>query len=301
MNDKYDVTVLIVTYNSEYKKLQKTIDSILEQIDIYYQIVIADDGSECDNFDLVKKYFDDRNFTDYVLVSNKDNQGTVKNIVSGLDRANGIYLKTISPGDYLDNELVLTTWINELKNSKRKWSFSNAVFYKSQNGQTFEVAGKHNPIMLSPYKRENIKECIWNYVVLGDGALGAATLSETKVFSDYLEKIKDRVIYAEDMVFRLMMFEGITPYYYNNKAIWYEYGDGISTNNNDKWKMRLQNDLKETDNQIIGCLNVADNYQRKIIKELSYKEENKLKNIVHNIFLHGKIKKALLARRMECK
>lgn len=298
MGNTYDITVLIVTYNSEYEDLVATLDSTLMQQGISIQIVIADDGSENNNFDRVTQYFAERDYRDYELVANENNQGTVKNIISGMDVSTGEYVKTISPGDYFDNEYTIADWVRGIRKSGRKWSFSDAVFYVVHSDGKSVLKGKHNPMILKPYIKNDDRECIWNYLVLEDGALGAATMSHTDTFRRYLDMINDKVVYAEDMAFRLMMYDNLLPYYYRKDAVWYEYGGGISTSGSDKWRIRLQKDMDSADE--ILCLRKADNtFQEKILRELRFKKEpDRLKRILHKVFQHGKVKMAITARRM---
>ena len=46
MNKVIDMSVIVVTYNSEWEKIKITLNSILRQKNISLQIIVADDGSE---------------------------------------------------------------------------------------------------------------------------------------------------------------------------------------------------------------------------------------------------------------
>ena len=40
------VSVLLVTYNADWNKLKQTIESIIAQKDVSFELIIADDGSK---------------------------------------------------------------------------------------------------------------------------------------------------------------------------------------------------------------------------------------------------------------
>ena len=283
----YDLTVLIVTYNSDLEKLKKTIKMSVEQKSISIQIVIADDGSKNNYFEEIRRYFSELQFNDFILVENEENKGTVKNILSGLSVSKGRYIKTISPGDYFDNERVMCEWIYQIEKSNRRWSFCDAIYYSNKDSNKIYTK-YHNPIDLKPYIAGNDKQCMWNYNVLRDYILGATIICEKKLFDNYLKEIDNKVKYCEDCIYRLMIFDGNLPYYFSQKAIWYEYGDGISTGGNNKWMEALHKDTIATDNIILKRKNNS-RYQDRIVEKIKLDQQKNLKNKFKKIFIKGKI------------
>ena len=68
MKNGYNVTVVVLTYNPVWKKLQATLKSIVEQQDVHVQIVtIPDDGSKNNYFDKVELFFKEIRFKDFKL------------------------------------------------------------------------------------------------------------------------------------------------------------------------------------------------------------------------------------------
>ena len=67
MSDNTIISIIVLTYNARWKELSATLMSIITQINIKPQIVVADDGSknnfENDILNLFAKY----NFTNYKL------------------------------------------------------------------------------------------------------------------------------------------------------------------------------------------------------------------------------------------
>lgn len=241
---KFDVSVVIATYNPIWEKLKKTVNSILFQKNISYELIICDDGSKENYFDRLEKMLDGK--CHYKLIPSFSNVGTCKNVYNGLKKSLGRYVKLISPGDYLYDEFCLNNWIDYMKKNNFSVSFGNAVYYNTENDNMNIVCIKNNPQNPYMYKKNSLifsqKE---DYLVTENLILGAAILLERDLFCDYLIKIIGKVVYAEDNIFRLMIFNNIKIIYYPNKVLWYEYGSGISTNGNSIWNEKIKNDYNE--------------------------------------------------------
>ncbi len=236
MNYKFEISVIVITYNSKWEKLKTTLASLIEQKNILYEIIISDDGSEENNYEEVIKFFVNNNFSDYRLIDNKYNVGTVKNIIKSLEQATGEYVKIISPGDFLPDKFILSEWFFALKESGRKWSFGDYV--SSTNTSTTPINIFSRPLMpqdVTPYLNHDDKTAIYNYVVKKDRSAGPAALCEKVTWLTYLRVLSKMVIYAEDLAFFLMMADGIVPLYYRKNVVVYEVGSGISTSGNPRW------------------------------------------------------------------
>lgn len=253
-----EVSILILTYNTLWEKLEKTIDSILEQESVSYQIVISDDGSTIDYFDKVEELFKSKNFADYILIKNGKNGGTVKNAISGLSVAKGYYTKLISPGDRLFEKNTLREWLEFIKDED--WSFSEARYCDVANNILHVVT---NPQNVSLYINGNNHNKRWNYIAVGDLPLGAAVIGKTKLQLKYCKKLYEAgVKYAEDNMWRLMMFDGIVGIFYPKITICYEHGSGISTSKKNKWRKLLKKDWNSTNKLFIP----TDEFQEKLAK-----------------------------------
>jgi len=245
VSEEYEVTVVICDYNPDWEKLKITIDSCVVQEKLKFQIIITDDGSEDNLFGEIEKYFSEIGFSNYKLVSSEKNEGTVKNLLKGVRASKGRYIKSISPGDYLINGSVLKKWLDWMKLNSVEWSFSDAVFYYiDMDGREVRIKQKAFPRNDMPYKSGNTLQCRWNYTALSDMAIGAAIICDRKECVKYLEMIEDRVIYVEDNIYRMMMYDGIVGGYYQKDTVMYEFGTGISTNNTEIWNRRLEQDFE---------------------------------------------------------
>lgn len=239
---EYEVTVAVVTYNPDVQKLLATLRSILCQKNIRFEIVIADDGSIEPGFEFAEQLFIESGFTDYVLVRNKENRGTVWNLFSAIEKSRGRYVKTISPGDLLSDENVLSKWVEKTVQCDAQVSFSDAVYYREENGAAVVVQELAHPQVVSCYLKKDFETARYRYLIYNDLILGAALLCQREVMLRYLQEIVGKVVYAEDHIFRLMAYDRVPICYFPYNAVTYEVGSGISTSGNSVWKQRLQKD-----------------------------------------------------------
>ncbi len=234
-----DVSVLIVSYQPDLEKLKKTVISSIRQNNITHQIVIADDGSKYNYFDEIKNIFVNEHFTNYIFVTSEINNGTCLNIYNGLKVCTGMYVKTIAPGDYFFDENTLHQWVVRAKAYSSDICFGDTVYYRNTPENGIELIKKKvQPQNISIYTSDKVKndDRILNYIFLKDAIVGSSFLTKKDVMYRYLELIKGRIKYAEDMVYRIMIIDGLTFNYYSSPVIWYEYGTGISTSGSKKWE-----------------------------------------------------------------
>ncbi len=285
--DYYDVSVIVVTYNSTWEAEVATLDSIVMQRDVNFEIIVADDGSKNNSFDLVKDYFKKQNFTDFKLVDNKMNRGTVYNVYSALFIAKGKYVKTISPGDMFYKDDTLKKWLGFMNYNDIEWSFSDVVPYKNADGDIVPIVTNISPNNVSLYKKGGQKVIRWQYFVLSDWAVGASMMCLRTLQLKYIEEILNKVKYMEDNIWRMMMFDGIVGKYFDTYTVLYEYGSGISTSKNKIWEERLRNDWKNAD-KILADRKDLDNFQLEMLKAY-YNTKGRFKKII----VKGKLKNKL--------
>ena len=99
-----------------------------------------------------------------------------------------------------------------------------------------------------------------NYLILNDAILGACLLSERTITVKYMLEISEKCKYAEDMIYRLMISRNELIEYFPRKVIWYEFGEGISSSKNDKWKRIIEDERKHCNEMILknNCLGYFD-------------------------------------------
>lgn len=259
-----EVSVIVASYYPSWGKMQFTLDSILMQTGVNPQIIISDDGSDDNLFEEIKAYMQEQDFDNYKLVGDGVNHGTVINIYNGIREADCKYSKFISPGDALHGADALEKWLEALQKSGKKWSFCDAIYFGDIDKDGVKpVAANANPQIVDCYQRCDDDTCRWNYLVLNDLALGACTIGETELLKSCLSEIAGKVKYAEDNIYRILMYRNTIPLYYAKNAVLYEYGTGVSTSANDKWTKLLLEDANEAD-KVMFSGNDRDAFQNKI-------------------------------------
>lgn len=246
-----EVSVLILTYEPDLQKLKTTIASALLQENVSLQIVISDDGSK--NFpqkDLVL-FFQNNSFDNYIISRSEKNRGTVFNVKKGLEKCTGEYLKIISPGDCINGTNTLYEWISLMEVEKADLSFTDIINYSNDSEyKTYRL--KTHPQVNNGFFYNS---WYYNYLIFGDIAVGASSLTTVKLAKKYINLIVGKVIYAEDNIYRIMAADHVSMFYFNKNGILYEYGTGISTSNSNKWGQRLSDDWTETDKIILSTMN----------------------------------------------
>ena len=242
---KFEVTVIIASYNFSYPKLMGTLRSVLSQRDIDMEVIIADDGSQNADYSEAERYIHEIGYESFFIVRNKENQGTVKNLISGLRRARGKYVYMTSPGDMLYDDMVLHDFYEHAEERGVKVLFGDAVYYNNDNGLTIyrDKSAPLRPDCYIPERTQNYKKTAFFF---GGYILGAAFFRETETAKKYFAKIDNICKFMEDnTTTALMLADGLKVEYFHRNMIWYEFDGGVSTSGEDKRKEILVSDLRE--------------------------------------------------------
>lgn len=239
-------TVIIVQYNPVKEKLVRTLKSAIMQRNVHMQIIIADDGSAIDYFADSKNIFQEYEFNNYTFVKNLKNNGTVINIINALEKVEYDYISLISPGDYYyDEKTIAETCIN-FKNKNIGFVFGRVLPYRYENNKIIMI-NKQFPLYIYPYhkymKTHDLGKIKKYLVLYNDTMLGAALYWKRELLEKYLRVIEGKVLYAEDLITKLAVLDGVEFYYSDRYVTWYEIGTGISTSKNKKTKKKMEEDV----------------------------------------------------------
>ena len=237
------VSVIVILYKPDLKKIVITLNSILKQVNIDYEILISDDGSDVDYFPQIINFMHRNGFEDYKLIKNEQNVGTVKNILGALEKAKGKYIFITSPGDLLYNYDTLYDFYSFSYKNDAKIVFGNAVCYN--------ITDKINILPqlkcpLSP-KSYDVK-CsyleAYTSFFFGNYILGAKYFREKECALKYFKKIQDCCKYVEDTTSSMVaLANGEKIVFYNRNIVWYEYGTGISTSGSNEWQEIIKSEM----------------------------------------------------------
>ena len=275
-----DVSVVVVTYNPKQKALLSTLKSIICQKNIEFEIIIADDGSKDFDSNGIELFFERNRFSKYHIVHNEVNQGTMINALSGWSAANGKYIKQLSPGDFLYDDHTLRRMYDFIEKTGATLAFGAEASYKYENN-IIEFIDYNNPKDIRPYLENNEKAIRYNYVAKRQFGNGMAFIVDRDKLLRYAALLQNKVKYGEDFTYLLMVGCDEKISYMNCFVIWYEYGIGISTNKENKWFIRLDQD-KKVCYEIISKNN--NKWRNLKWKYYDYENENIIKRYIWKVY-----------------
>ena len=211
------VSIIIPVYNAE-KYISKCLDSILNQTEKDFEIIIIDDGSQDRSLERCKYYGkNDKR----VKVLHQENSGVSKARNTGIKHSNGDYITFVDIDDYVDKE-----YIERFLNVQKKY---NAELVCS--GHVIEK--KFNRIKKVMYENEIIKKenIILSFLSFFDRISTApwAKLYKADIIKRFNIYFPEDVPYAEDAIFNIQYYSYINSVIITNDVLYfYNYKDSES-------------------------------------------------------------------------
>ena len=265
-----EVSVFVTTYNSIWEKVRLTLESIIIQQNITFEIVVSDDGSKENHYEEIREYFKEKHFENYALVENVKNVGTIRNCLRALEVSKGKYVKGISPGDLLIGKNCLADWVKALRESGKKWAFADFLFYRRIGMDEVQIETHALfPKNIGPYLVNDEAKIRYISVMEGERPSGVATIFERNTWKMYLQRLATLVQYAEDLSYYLMFLEDIIPFYFSQNVVLYEIGEGISTSGSEFWLNVMEQEKRAVNEYIRSTeayhelLQQKEKYQKK--------------------------------------
>lgn len=242
-----DLSIIVLLYNANPVKLERTIRSIIDQQSLNFEIILTDDGSQVNPNDMISSIFDKYHYTNYTVNINDQNVGTVKNILSALKLAKGKYIYLISPGDMIFDSTTMKDFFEFAENNQSLVCFGDYLNYNYDGSNINTIEGIPFPprpyIYEPPYTFFESKV----YALLSGNILGPTFFREKNYAIKYFTLTSQSAKYAEDntsIVFSLA--DNIPIQHYKRNICWYELGTGISTNGSSKWQELINQDFTNT-------------------------------------------------------
>ena len=239
------VSVLLLTYNSDPMQLRRALTAIAEQKEVDVEVIISDDCSPKKDFSFLPDFMTKVGITQWKLIENPQNRGTVYNCLSAAEAATGEFTFTTSPGDFLFDEFVLRDFYQFAQTNDCALCFGNAVYYSCTNNGKPEHSRQYGQPLRPQHYAVNAPR--WKSKTAffsGDWVVGACYFYKLSHLLECLKTIAGKIIYTEDTpTTMLLMAQGIPLHYYDRNMVWYEYGTGISTSGNGKWDRLVLEDL----------------------------------------------------------
>lgn len=238
------VSVLLLTYNSDPVQLRRALCVIAGQKEVDLEVVISDDGSARKDFSFLPDFMTRLGLNQWKLLEHPVNRGTVCSCLSAAEVATGEYVFATSPGDFLFDQYVLRDFYRFAKEHNSVLCFGNAVYYSCQEGKPVSSRQFSQPLRPQHYALDAPASRSKTAFFSGDWVVGACYFRRLPEFRESLRAIAGKSIYTEDTPTAMyMMAQGYRLYYYDRNMVWYEHGTGISTSGNSKWDRLVRQDL----------------------------------------------------------
>jgi len=225
------ISVVVTTYNQPYTGIFHTLDSIVKQAFEGFEIIVADDCSKESPKEVLEEYFSNVGFSDYKIVINSSNVGTVRNILGVHGVADGEFIKVIGAGDMLYSSDTLRKIYEFSRSRKTNFAFGKIKAF-SLEGADITIQPFNAPLKTELYITPQNREAILaQQLIGGDWIPGASLFYRRDYLEDYLSAlaVDYQVRYCEDLVSPLVAFEDAIDYF-DEYILWYEWGVGISNN-----------------------------------------------------------------------
>jgi len=221
-----------------------TLDAIIAQSFTDYELLIVDDGSENNLEDVITLYMQNKKVKRFLHIKNSINQGTVKNILSGLEKCRGKYVKCFGPGDYFADKNSLEAVYRYLEENSLDgcWGLVRSYINTSMGEKKFIY--RAHPLDIDAYRKYDVDRIVENLIFYSDSAHGAAMFFKVEKWIKYLKIMENHVRYAEDMSQILIAIEEEPIRLLDKEIICYEVGEGISTAHNSTFRKLLEKDVQ---------------------------------------------------------
>ena len=238
------VSVLLLTYNSDPTALRRALTAIAQQKEVDLEVIISDDGSVKKDFSFLPDFMAEAGISQWKLLENPENRGTVFNCLAAAEAATGTYTFTTSPGDFLFDQFVLRDFYRFAQKHDCALCFGNAVYYSCTDSKP-----EHSRLFGQPLRPQHyaVGAPRWKSKTAffsGDWVVGACYFYKLPCLLESLKAIAGKIIYTEDTpTTMLFMAQGYPLCYYDRNMVWYEHGTGISTSGSSKWDRLVLEDL----------------------------------------------------------
>lgn len=275
-----DLSIIVPVYNvADY--LPKCLKSLLALKDIDKEIILVNDGSTDNSFEIMEKFKNDNK--NVIKIITQDNMGLSEARNSGLKIATGKYIYFIDSDDYIDTKK-FEIFFTKTKQENLDIGIANG-YREYENGKLKKIyIGKENKIILNGDKF--LEYCIKNKMARSEVCLKIYNNKFLKKNNLFFEK---KLIH-EDMLYsvistlkacRVKYYDIYFYYYFQRKTSI----SNTKTDKNDIHKLYIINKLLEykIDKKYFNRMSIAEYFKLKLLKgkynQKIEKDIYKLKNL----------------------
>ena len=243
---KPEISVVITTFNQPFKVVRRSLDSVLLQEDVRFELIIADDHSSEDLTALYEAYFKNRDFSSYQILRHERNVKTVLNLAHALSLASAPLTKAIDAGDLLYSEHTLRDIVDFSVAHDILVGFGNITrFWTDSSGALLQATyqAPRDKAAFDAGLSQDRRAIFLHQMNTADWIPAPAQFYRTEYYQNLLYRLSSDygVAYCQDFTTVLALID--TPIFYFDAPIyWYEWGTGISTNGSLASRKRLYAD-----------------------------------------------------------
>lgn len=155
MDTKIQISVCIMTFNSEGYILNAIQSVVNQNTNFRYEIILADDGSTDNTVGIIESNFRASNFKDFKLLKSDFNQGVNTNLMSAFKECRGKYIALLDADDIWTDLNKLQIQFDLLSANKQiDYTYTNYLYSYSPNkpGDTLGLPENFKHPATDPYE-----------------------------------------------------------------------------------------------------------------------------------------------------
>lgn len=252
------ISIITSVYNTE-SYLKECLDSLLNQTNQDFELIIINDGSKDDSLKIIKNY---ENKIKNMIIIDKKNTGVADSRNKGLERATGDYMMFLDSDDYLETDAIEKIIYNIKENIADIYMYETRHFNKSSTEEDVH---------------KKIFDSLPNYVSLKNHPILCKVIRSTPIV--YSKKIYDEVRFIPNTVHE--------DNYYCLKA--YSMAEKIFVARRVIYNARTRED-KTSIMQNLNYQTFLDLYQNILTADLEIKNKKIIKYHMNQLYVYSKTK-----------
>lgn len=298
--NKTELYTIILTHYNQVKYIEEALNSIFFQTYKNIQLIVIDDCSKEFEKSKIEKFIEKNrknNITDYKVIKNDKNLGTVKSLNYALNFSKGEYIQFFAADDALYNENVVENFVNSFHKNQENIITSQCLMYDQQLKKIYAKGIDSEKVSLLNEKTANDQyKSVAFSCLYGAGA----TAYRKKIFEKH-GKFCEKYKLVEDWSYFLHVTKNNEKILYENFISLKHREGGTSHSLHGKKttplhvKYYYMDILKIFENEILNNLNnfnklekieIIDSYRNHVqyyLKSLPELREEKNK-IIHNLY-----------------
>lgn len=226
--NKFLVTVGIALYNHE-NYIVKCLESVVKQSFYNIELIVIDDGSSDNSFEIAKKYLDNQDFNKNYKIYTRPNKGMCNTLNEIAQQAKGKYISFIGSDDY---------WMFN-KIEQQVLFLENNPDVALVHSNSIKVDKYNNEIGFLDYSLKKNSGKLFKSIILGKGGINTPShLYRTEIYSEI--GYYDSTLKFEDTDFWLRLTKIYNVGFINESHTYYRWhGQNLSDEKN---KLKFYND-----------------------------------------------------------